>query len=313
MNTGQEDEILNNEAHSLIESISLWLQSDIDKNEVQRLVSAEMENPGDVLPNRIDTQNQSSEVVAALTVAVSKETKKENFEIGAARVDTLLNVINNGKEMLDIHNDYWRFEPCIEAIFEMNPNQLEIINSYLRSFFLSDYSIALEHKRQSYHRLLSDWDSTCVSPENIQTAIGIYEDMLTIFERGFPNLLAMKRVLDGKNPNNDNLQNKRPSSVRRELTDTEAHLNSAYFDLIVGEFDNGLRNGVCHGDLVNDPIKKVIRIPTQNNEYSYTEINEIVEANISNAVFLTGMFQSLVEWQHVAHDLNEVNRELLSI
>lgn len=313
MNPNQGTESPDGKAHSLIEFTSRWLQSDINRDKVQRLVSAEMKNRGDVLPDNIKIHQQSPELVAAYAIIISKETESGEFDFGSFRSDIHMNTIDTGAEILEMYNDYWRFEPCIESILEMDSDQSEMISSYLDSFSSSDYSLALEHKRQSCYHLLSEWDPMSTNSENIQLAIDMYEDMLTIFERGFPNLLAMKRILDGEQPNNDDLQNIRASSVRRELLDTETHQNSVYFDLIVEKFDSKLRNGISHGDLVNDPVEKSIRIPTQNTQYSYSEVNEIMEANISNAIFLTGMFQSLVKWQYATIDLNDVNRDLLPI
>jgi len=66
----------------------------------------------------------------------------------------------------------------------------------------------------------------------------------------------MKRILDGETPNMDSLQNLRASKVRRELLDTEANENSAYFDLIVDAYNNDIRNALAHGDLVHDPPNK---------------------------------------------------------
>lgn len=127
----------------------------------------------------------------------------------------------------------------------------------------------------------------------------MYRDGADLLERGFPNLLAMKRILDGEAPSNSVLQGKRAAAVRRELTDSD-DLNSAYFDLIVGEFDRSIRNAIAHGDLLTDTAREEVRIPTSGRTYSYRSFADAVTAHLVNVVFLTGAFSSLVEWNYYA-------------
>ncbi|WP_152420021.1 hypothetical protein [Haloferax prahovense] len=202
--------------------------------------------------------------------------------------------IQSGLSLIKGYDEYWRFEPCILKLREMDHDSLTYLLEYLESFFETDYFHTLNQHKTVVLDKREYWNQDETSSQNTILGKEIFNEASSLFESGFPNLLAMKRILDGECPKNDDLQNLRASSVRRELTDRD-DANSAYFDLIVEGYDNQLRNAMAHGSFLNDPSNKEIRIPTRNLTYSYEQFNNAVAAAIANSVFLTGLFYALVQ------------------
>lgn len=160
---------------------------------------------------------------------------------------------------------------------------------------------------------LRGWDTEAETAESISKGLDIYRKGLGVFERGFPLLLGLKRILDGENPEVDELQKMRASSVRAELTDTDNHPNSAYFDLVVNQYNRMLRNALAHGDIIHDPSGSQVRIPNEDTAYTYTEFNDIAKRNFSNGVFLTGLCSSLVEWRVYMYENDPVTRDMIPV
>jgi len=123
----------------------------------------------------------------------------------------------------------------------------------------------------------------------------------------------MKRILDGETPNMDSLQNLRASKVRRELLDTEANENGAYFDLIVDAYNNDIRNALAHGDLVHDPTKQEVRISSRNTTYTYNTFETIIDEHIAVGAFFDPMYPSIIEYSHMMNIHDDVTRNDLSL
>jgi len=124
----------------------------------------------------------------------------------------------------------------------------------------------------------------------------------------------MKRILDGETPNMDSLQNLRASKVRRELLDTEANENSAYFDLIVDAYNNNdIRNALAHGDLVHDPTKQEVRISSRNTTYTYNTFETIIDEHIAVGAFFDPMYPSIIEYSHMMNIHDDVTRNDLTV
>lgn len=293
-----------------LERSSLVLQESIDQNEVakyldEHLGSYELFGFSD---------NWSPEKKTAYAIAEKRHFQELEWgQIAATELIKYEEIVRSGAKILKDNNCYWLFEPCIEKIFEMNQEQLNTLHSYLVDFMESEYGIALHQHSYPLRRNTKAWYSECENHESFNHGIALYQDCASIFERSFPNLLAMKRVLDGETPENRVLQRKSASSVRRELTDTTDVSNSIYFDLVVKRFDGKLRNGISHGDVVYDPSNEEIRIPTEDTVYTHGEFNRIICTNEAIAHFLWGGFISLVCWQTITNMDENITRAELEI
>ena len=212
-----------------------------------------------------------------------------------------IEVITKGTQIIKSEGTYWRYEPCIERIFEMAFKQIRRANRYIEAFEESDYDVVAEQVRQQFRNQQSSLAETS-GPDFISGLLDTIETAFPIIERGFPHLLALKRILDGDDPSVEVLQHKKLTSVIRELTDIEQHLNSVYFDLIVSAYPSKLRNATAHGDLLHDAANKEIRIPSKNIVYSYDDLERWRREIFSSVVFLTGMLQSLITWRALTFD-----------
>lgn len=296
-------------------------QTDIDRAEVAELVNSPEFDPIDfqlqAFQNPALAGKAPPELWAATIVKMLRNAEREKAvgkEEKTKKIAVVQYITASGAEAaagLQIIKDlgeFWRFKPTIEAIFDLESQQLEAADSYMKSFQGSDHENVLNRNKENLVDKYKRWDEEDLSTESINLGRSIYEECAKIFERGFPNLLALKRVLDGGEPDLEELQRIRASKVRRELTNVEGEEYSVYFDLIVDRYESDIRNGIAHNDIITDPGESVVRIPLTNSEYGYEEFNRIVRENIANAMFLTGAFQSLVEW-HAATAGSEFREE----
>ena len=303
--------------HELIDDVARRKQADIDLARVSEIVASPEFSPYDIpqemLVNPGIRRQMTPEIWAAVAVRMTRDVNSEIEDGDADRARWLMAMMEMagygmqaciGLQLIKDVNEFVRFQPTIESIFELDDSQLKKARTYLEKFRESPYKYAIEAEKEPLINGFQQWDETDLSTENINHGREIYESCMKIFERGFPNLLALKRVMDGETPEVEVLQKKSASSVRRELTEDNLMSNSednpmsnsVYFDLIVERFDTELRNGIAHNDLVRDPIESKVHIPSRNISYGYEEFNDIVRENFAAGVFLTGTFRSLVKW-----------------
>lgn len=299
----------------LINSLSQYFQADIDRARVAELIDSPEFDPYDFQLQMFENPGKAASAPPEIWAAIAaSEFRDTSEQIAAGRDEEMKQLMTNmyvtaagseasfGLQLIKDLNEFWRFEPTVEAIFDFDSQQLEEANRYMRSFQGTDHEYALRQNKEQLLQKYKQWEKTDLSTENINFGRDIYEDCLKICERGFPNLLAIKRILDGESPDVEELQRLRASKVRRELTNEEDERNSVFFDLIVGKFDSTIRNGIAHNDIISDPSDSVVRIPSKNSEYDYEAFNNIVKENLANAIFLTGAFRSLVEWHAATVD-----------
>lgn len=295
-------------------------QADIDRSRVAELVKSPEFNPYDfqiqLFENPTLVRRAPPEVWAATIVKLLREVEREKStgEEKTRKLMGLQYIASSGSEaaaglqtIKDL-DEFWRFKPTVETIFDLDSQQLERADIYMKSFQGSEQEDIRRRNQEDLIDKYQRWDRADLSTENINLGREIYEDCAKILERGFPNLLALKRILDGEDPDLEELHQIRASQVRRELTNKEEEENCVYFDLIVNSFESDIRNGIAHNDIITDPSESVMRVPLTNSEYDYEEFNKIVKKNIANAMFLTGAFQSLIEW-HAATAGSELRDE----
>jgi len=245
-------------------------------------------------------QNRSSPEIS------SKQTGYQYFRY-------IVGSISVGKRHARQNNQYWRFEPTIEKTLSLNTDQSTRAANLYGELKQSDRYTTLAQLSNKFLQHVSRRGKTTTQTENISEGIEALKDVFGIYELGFPLLLGMKRILDGETPNMDSLQNLRASKVRRELLDTEANENSAYFDLIVDAYNNDIRNALAHGDLVHDPTKQEVRISSRNTTYTYNTFETIIDEHIAVGAFFDPMYPSIIEYSHMMNIHDDVTRNDLSL
>lgn len=296
---------------NIIQEFAAGYPSGVDVDAVEDLLEDRAKNLQILLNQKIT--NLSPEELMAVQLLGFREESYDIEYLTSLQYYLTEEVINLGAESIQEYDDYFRFKPCIEKIFELKFEKLEKIAVYMREFEQSDYETTSEqyrHKVQYHHNNTS---STNDNGELIAEVLEMYKDIAGLFETTFPNLLALKRILDDETPSNAVLQNKSFSSVCRELLSTEKEPNSVYFDLIVNKYDSNLRNGLSHGDIINDTVNEEVRMPSKSVCYSYAEIGEIGRNNLSNAFFLTGFYRELIKWRYRTYEIEDATRERLDI
>lgn len=221
--------------------------------------------------------------------------------------------IKYGTKLLEQNGVYWRYETTIQKILDFDTEQAKEAYDFLNRFEESDYGFTLAQQREKFLQHARYWDVSDISPKRIESGIEALRHGLGLYERGFPLLLGLKRVIDGEQPSVNNLQEMRASKVRNELTNVEKHENSVFFDMIVNSFDSTIRNALAHGDLSHDPQKQVINIPNRSRKYEYEEFQEVICQHIGIGVFLTGMFQALVQSSYYCKKNKNLSTEVIPV
>ena len=193
---------------------------------------------------------------------------------------------------LKLADRYYIFEPCIKRMFDMTEKETKQCVKIHDQYFDSNHETMLN---QSYDQAnVAENINIDKDLDQINRALDDYIHAMNVVERGFPLLLAVKRVFEnGKMPELDELQNMRLSKIQTELTDdsTQAY---PYFDLIAEAVDTDLRNAVAHGDVFTDPKKSKVHIENKNIDYTFPEVVEKIKDIMSVNVFLGNTFQSTV-------------------
>lgn len=305
------DDPLTESELNIIEQTALEYRSGLNIKNIKSIIRGGSKNLQNLRSTEI-TSMSDEERLAYQILAFRESSYDEDF----LRLSEFLlteETIKTGAESIREHDDYFRFEPCVELIFELDREEVKKMYEYIIEFEKSDYSTTSEQYRHEIKRHNKNTFSIEDDGELIAELLKFYKNICGLFEITFPNLLALKRIVDGETPSNNVLQKKSFSSVRRELIDTDNEPNSVYFDLIVNQYDSNLRNGLSHGDVINDTVNSEVRIPSNEICYTYTEIDRLMTHNFSSALFLSGFYRALIEWRFKAYKNDIVNRERLGI
>lgn len=326
-----EDGLLKDGVFS-VENIAQEHRDAVNIDEVERILESED-------PLQVESHNDLSPEERTAYLAKFSECISEGDLSVPIVLSSAEGVIRSGVQYIKENEDYWRFKPTIECIFEMDHDELEVAIEYFEKFNNSDFDIAQQQYMNSIQDGISEISSIrqeeqkrvfneivtegkdipdevpgedYVIAEVASHYLELYREIAEFSELAFPQLLMLKRILDGGEEVDPTvLQSKNASSVRRELTDEDA--NAVYFDLIVNKYNSDLRNALAHGDYLVDSQNSVVQITSANTEFSFQEIEDIVYWNISNFIFLSGTMQSLVEWRYITFKSDEIDRDLLPI
>lgn len=290
--------------------MSLTYRQGIDVEEVRELVS-DPKRGKRLLESTIGELSPEKRLAKNILRGRTAEDAEQHLQ--QLHLNYLERMIESGTQILQVDDVYYLYEPCVECIFELDDEELERLFTYLREFETSEYAKALGQYRNEVFRRTSDICEMDSESQSISEMLDLYSDIASLYEIAFPNLLALKRILDGEDPGIEVLQGKSASSVRRELQNSDEELNSAYFDLIVKQYDRKLRNGLAHGDIMTDTVDEEVRVPSEETTYSFAELREIVEKNHNNAVFVTGVFRGLGKWRFLTRGMDSISRESLDI
>lgn len=283
----------------ILEELSRSYRNGLNINRVDELVSRWDANPEAVtgkLYSEITNEKRSAYLILH---------NRSNDISSVDYVAMLLPAIAQGHNIIDGHGMYWRFKPCVERILEMDNDEISESYQFLMNYQSTDYFAASEQQRHAFFDRRQQLDGVS-QEECVTTVLDTFELSFAIFERGFPLLIALKRITDGESPEVGDLQRMRLNAIIRELSDTENHQNSAYFDLIAKRYPRRLRNGMAHGDLLHDAGKGEVRIPSKDVVYSYDKLTKLQKEIWSITVFFTGMLDGLIEWRHATVDIPEL-------
>lgn len=221
--------------------------------------------------------------------------------------------LEDGDNLLNYLEYSWICDGLIRRIVQFD--ELESTQAFrlVRDLRRSDYGHALVQHIHPFFAKMPKWDPEGDDAENVKFGLQIYRETLGIYERGFPLLLGIKRIMDGEDPDLESLQTEHEGIVRKELTDVQKHDNSVYFLDIVKQYEPALRNAVAHGDYTVDPVESKVKIPNKNQEYSFSEINDLLKRNFSVAIILSGYLEALLQWQYVISHNPEFDHDFLPL
>lgn len=206
--------------------------------------------------------------------------------------DLISNTFQFGCLTISETNEFHLFEPCIIRMLEMNERETKECLKLHQEFYKSDYETIIN--QASDRAKFTTNISVEQNADHIKTGLKGYGHGMDVVERGFPLLLAVKRILEGEEkPDLEVLQNLKLSAVRRELTNKSTQ-EYPYFDQIANAVNINLRNGIAHGDIVIQPTNSILSIKNGEKRYKFSEVAEDIEKLMSIVVFLTGTFQATI-------------------
>jgi hypothetical protein len=305
-----------NNEFELIKHVSILEQIDISPYDVMRYIQKNPENVVPPLSILESFMEFSIEEKVAQMISMSRllDHSEQMLAQNTIVLSNISILIGAGVKLLKSEGTYWFFEPTVEKIFELDRADSKRIYNYISEFQMSNHLYILHQMYNSLNKKLFEYryNYLNIHSDSLDDWLNIYQICMRISEKAFPNLLALKIILDGHTPSIEPLQRKRASAVRSELLDQE-NSNSVYFDLIVSQVDTSLRNGIAHGDIVHDPTLEKINIQSSGREYSYDQLREIIKRNVSIAAFLSGLYEGLVIWQYWMHLNDSISRDDLNI
>lgn len=311
MNLPSINDPLSEREVNIIQQTAVEYRSGLDFNKIKNIVQTGSDGFQRLMEQELT--DMSPEEQTAFYILMARAGSYDEDYLIKLEFMLLERMIQLGADAIREYDDYFRFEPCIELIFELSYNELEDMSNYVTELKQSRYETTSRQYTHEFQNHYYDAISKNQGREKIVELLEIYRNIVGLFETTFPNLLALKRIKDGEEPSVEVLQNKKFTSVCRELVNTDEEPNSVYFDLIVNKYERKLRNGLSHGDIINDTVEKEVRISSSNKSYSYSEIGSLVESNLSTAYFLSGFYTGLIKWRYNTYELENINRDRLDI
>jgi Asp-tRNA(Asn)/Glu-tRNA(Gln) amidotransferase A subunit family amidase len=186
---------------------------------------------------------------------------------------------------------YYRFEPCMRRMFELNAEKTQKLVNLYHAYMQSKYKAALD---QSFHKLRDNCDGMTSVSENadeIHSGLESYNYAMDVVERGLPLLTGFKRILDANDePDLDKLQKLRLGPMMKELTNKSSE-NYCYFDQIVDIIDRDIRNAIAHGDTFVNPSESIVESPNADTNYQFSTMSNKLEDIYAVSIFLSGTYQ----------------------
>ena len=183
---------------NIIQQSAVEYRSGLDVDIISDLVQAGSENLQRLLKQ--EPTDMSPEDRIAVQLLMARDASYDKEYLINSHFLMLEEMINLGAKSIREYEDYFRFEPCVEVIFELSFEELSTMADYITEFEQSDYATTSEqykHELQDHHRNTFSIDQ---SGELISEVLEMYKSIAGLFETTFPNLLALKRTLDGETP-----------------------------------------------------------------------------------------------------------------
>lgn len=112
--------------------------------------------------------------------------------------------------------------------------------------------------------------------ESVQEAFNIFSRAMDVCDAGICQLLAVKRISNGKDVNDADLVSMHFAKVLDDL-------DSKPWSVINNFIDKDLRNAISHGDLLIDVQNNTLKIVSEEKIYDFTEFEDAV----NNAIFIS--------------------------
>jgi hypothetical protein len=215
----------------------------------------------------------------------------DKFGDSAPAHEMVLLTVRSGCLSLMQRDRYYRFEPCIRRMFELNAEKTQKLVNLYDAYMQSKHRIALD---QSFHKLKHSCDgippaSVSENADEINSGLESYNHAMDVVERGLPLLTGFKRILDANDELDlDKLQKLRLRSMIKELTNSE---NYCYFDQVVDIIDLDIRNAIAHGDTFVNPSESIVEFPNAGTNHHFSTMSNKLEDIYAISIFLSGTYQ----------------------
>lgn len=190
-------------------------------------------------------------------------------------------------------DEYEQFEPCIETIETLSGEEIDSLWEYIRTYRTDQAGLTVnQHHVYLIGELLNEEMIVEVDDAiSAQLGMDVYRKCMDICDTGLHQVLALKYIEEGKNPNHEKLKSKSFKSIRKGLEDSEP------YEQIKDTIDVSLRRGISHGDMLIEPYEKKVTNIGEDKSYTFEEFGEVVTRGVAVAHFVVRFWDlAFLEW-----------------
>lgn len=225
-----------------------------------------------------DDKATDEERISYLTYAMMQLFSHSNKESVLSVLSWFLQTLLQ-REFEDISNEELEpYTPLIKSIATLSEAELDLAEQAIYKHHDSDESISLLQNATylSTGDLAYDSDFKVNDVDSAREGIEVYRKCMEVCDSASPQVLMIKRISEGGNPLNKDLESMPFGDILNEL-------KKSPFEAITDGIDSDLRNGLAHGDVMVDPYTETIEIPGEKLSYSYSELEDNIRSAIISA------------------------------
>lgn len=196
-------------------------------------------------------------------------------------------------EQIRVEQDFHRYRSTLEMVDDLDENQTNKAFRYVAEFREEEGLVVAQNTTQLDNLLDSPSEVNVECIESTHAAIETFSKCMDICDTASVQLLAIKRIWEGKDPFDADLRSMGFHARLSELEDSPCNP-------VVQAINKDLRNAVSHGDLIVNPYDETVKNVDTGREYSFETFAEEVTVAVRVARFLASFaLIVMLRWGHI--------------